>query len=133
VTIDKEAVDAIVAHAREARPAECCGLLVGSPARIEQAHRARNLEASPARFLIDPEDHFAAIHAARANGREVVGVYHSHPATPATPSAADLAEATYSEYVYVIVGLQREPVDMRSFRLREGGFVEELLEVSSRP
>ncbi len=128
--VDRAAADAIVAHAREATPDECCGLLIGSPARIEDAHRARNLEASASRFLIDPQDHFAAIHAARAAGREVVGVYHSHPSTPATPSPTDLAEATYTEYAYMIVSLASEPPDVRIFRLDSGRFVEEPLEVS---
>ena len=127
MTIDKETVDAIVAHAREMLPDECCGLLIGTASGIEQAHRARNLDPGPGRFLIDPHDHFAAIHAARASGREVVGVYHSHPAKSADPSPTDLAEATYAEYLYVIVGLQFEPVDLRSFRLRGGCFLEEPL------
>jgi proteasome lid subunit RPN8/RPN11 len=125
--ITKEAFDAIVAHAREALPDECCGLLIGSPARIEQAHRARNLDASPSRFLIDPQDHFAAIHAARARGLVVVGVYHSHPATLADPSPTDVAEASYSEYVYVIVSPRIDAAELRLFRLQSGAFVEDAL------
>ena len=72
--ISRAAFDAIVAHAREAAPRECCGLLIGLGAQIESAHRARNVDPSSTRFLIDPHDHFAAIRAARAGGREVVGV-----------------------------------------------------------
>ncbi len=37
----------IAAHARRAAPDECCGLLVGTGARIESAHAARNLRRSP--------------------------------------------------------------------------------------
>ena len=129
MTIYKAALEAIVTHAREAAPDECCGLLVGSAARIEEAHRATNLEASPSRFLIDPEDHFRAIRAARAAGRQVVGVYHSHPSTAATPSATDLADATYAEYAYVIVSLASERPDVRLFRLQAGRFVEEPVKV----
>ena len=128
--ITKEASDAIVAHAREALPDECCGLLIGTPARIERAHRARNLDASPKRFLIDPRDHFAAIHAARAIGLDIVGVYHSHPATPAMPSPTDLSEAMYSQYVYVIVSPRIDPAEVRLFRWQAEAFVEESLEVS---
>src|SRR2546421_474664 len=83
------------ARAREALPDECCGLLIGTPLRIDGAQRARNLEPGSTRFLIDPRDHFAAIHAARESRRFVVGVYHSHPRGPAAPSPADLAEASY--------------------------------------
>jgi proteasome lid subunit RPN8/RPN11 len=115
----------MVAHAREALPAECCGLLLGTAARIDAACRARNLDPSASRFLIDPQDHFAAIRAARASDRQVVGVYHSHPSAPATPSRADLAEASYTEYLYVIVSLQAATADVRLFRLDAGGFREE--------
>ena len=54
--IDRAAVEMVIAHAREEAPDECCGLLVGSAARIEEAHRANNLEASPSRFLINPQE-----------------------------------------------------------------------------
>jgi len=114
----------MIAHAREVAPRECCGLLIGSGDRIESAHRARNLESSPARFLIDPQDHFAAIRAARAEGRQVVGVYHSHPSTAASPSPSDLAEASYPEYAYAIVSLASNPPDVRLFRLEQGAFAE---------
>ena len=129
MNIAKAALDAIVAHAREALPGECCGLLIGTPARIDSAHPARNLEAGATRFLIDPRDHFAAVHAARESKRFVIGVYHSHPNSPATPSAADLAEASYDDYVYLIVSLAREPPEARLYRLEEGVFIEEPLAV----
>ncbi len=128
MTIYKGALDAIVAHARDAVPDECCGLLIGSigpTGCIEQSRPANNLHAGPTRFLIDPRDHFAAIHAARDAGREVVGVYHSHPSAPPVPSATDLAEATYDEYVYAIVSVRTEPAQLRLFRLEAGRFVEE--------
>jgi proteasome lid subunit RPN8/RPN11 len=127
LTISPAAIDAMIAHAREAAPRECCGLLIGSTDRIESAHRAGNLEPSPARFLIDPEDHFAAIRASRAAGRQVVGVYHSHPSTGALPSPSDLAEATYVEYAYAIVSLASNRPDVRLFRLEQGAFAEVLI------
>jgi [CysO sulfur-carrier protein]-S-L-cysteine hydrolase len=123
--IYKEVLDTIVAHAREALPDECCGLLIGTPPRIDAAYRARNLEGSRTRFLIDPRDHFAAVRAARELKRFVVGVYHSHPASAAAPSEADLAEATYEDYVYLIVSLQAEPPSARLFRIQDGVFIEE--------
>ena len=119
-----------MAHARAALPDECCGLLVGTTARIDAARRARNLDASPTRFLIDPQDHFAALREARASGLRVVGVYHSHPSTPSLPSPRDVAEASYADYLYAIVSLRAERADVRVYRLEGGEFREEsLLEV----
>lgn len=100
--IRQAALDAIAAHASEVAPLECCGLLVGSGEAIDRAVRARNLRASPTRYLIDPGDHFAAIRAARADGLDVVGAYHSHPSTSAAPSATDLAESVGPSFLYVI-------------------------------
>ena len=105
----------IVAHARRAAPDECCGLLVGTGARIESAHAARNLRRSPTRYLVDPADHFAAIRSGRTAGLTVVGAYHSHPASAALPSPRDEREATDPDFLYVIVSLAT--AQTRGFRL----------------
>ena len=108
----------IVAQARHAAPDECCGLLVGTDARIELAHAARNLRRSPTRYLVDPADHFAAIRSARQMGLRVVGAYHSHPASVALPSPRDEQEATDPDFLYLIVSLVT--VETRAFRLLDG-------------
>jgi [CysO sulfur-carrier protein]-S-L-cysteine hydrolase len=117
--------EAIVAHARAEAPIECCGLLLGTPALVEDAYRAANLRQSPTTYLVDPADHFAAIRRARAEGRRVVGAYHSHPRSAAIPSPTDRREA-HPDFVYVIVSLAdpRTP-DVRGYRL----WAEELVEV----
>ncbi|MBE3073315.1 MAG: M67 family metallopeptidase [Acidobacteria bacterium] len=124
VRVRRAAVDELIGHAREALPDECCGLLVGSPDAIRWTVRSRNLAASPARYLIDPEVQFAAMRSARAAGLTVAGAYHSHPATAAVPSAADLAEAGDPEFLYVIVSpaAGSGEADVRGYRMAEGNF-----------
>jgi proteasome lid subunit RPN8/RPN11 len=122
--IRQSAIDDMVSHAHAESPNECCGLLIGSAEEIAAIERARNLQSSRARFLIDPEDHLAAIRHARAAGLAVMGAYHSHPHSAARPSATDRAEISYPEFLQVIVSLaddQREP-DVRAYRLEEGNF-----------
>ena len=120
-------VAAIVRHARDEAPDECCGLLLGRPGRIEVAVPARNVRRSSSRYRVHPEDHFRAIRTARDRGLTVLGAYHSHPASEADPSSTDLAEASYPEYVYAIVSLAgslRSPVAsraLRAFRLADEG------------
>jgi [CysO sulfur-carrier protein]-S-L-cysteine hydrolase len=104
VRVAPHALDAMVSHAREAAPGECCGLLVGAPALVEEAARARNTAGRDTRYLIDPADHFAAIRRARASERQVVGAYHSHPFTAARPSVTDVEEA-HPDFLYLIVSL----------------------------
>jgi [CysO sulfur-carrier protein]-S-L-cysteine hydrolase len=116
--------DAMIAHAREEAPVECCGLLLGTRGLIEEAIRTHNLRRSTTAYLIDPADHFAAIRRARMEGRMIVGAYHSHPRSPAAPSAVDLREAHDADLVYLIVSLAdpRTP-DVRGYRLASAEFV----------
>jgi proteasome lid subunit RPN8/RPN11 len=97
----------IAAHARDAWPNECCGLLIGDAHTIAAVHRARNLDDSPARYLVQPEDHFAALRRARAQALEVVGAYHSHPDGRPRPSTVDRDEAQPAEFIHVIAGTRR--------------------------
>lgn len=117
--------EAIIAHAREEAPLECCGLLLGSPGTVDEAVRARNVRRSTTAYLVDPADHFALIRRARREGRTIVGAYHSHPRSPAVPSEVDLREAQDAGFVYVIVSLAAagDP-DVRGYRLVGGGFTE---------
>lgn len=123
-------LEAVVAHARDARPAECCGILVGRAADIVDAIRARNLAENANRFLIEPKDHIDARRRARAAGLDVVGFYHSHPHSPPDPSPADEAEASYADHLYLIVSLAREPPDVRLYRLDAAHLVESPFMVS---
>ena len=122
-TVLGRVIDAIVQHARRDAPRECCGLLAAREGIVDEAIPARNLEASEVRFLIDPADQFAALKRTRADGREIVGAYHSHPRSAAVPSATDLAEAHYEEFMYVIVSLAGDVPDARAYRLEGGRFV----------
>lgn len=124
--IRQAVLDEMIAHARETRPNECCGLLIGRADQIESCRRATNILANPTRYQIDPADHFAAIRSARSAGLEVVGGYHSHPHSKALPSPSDRELAWGPDFLYVIVSLAgpSPPFDIRGFRLIDGNFVE---------
>jgi proteasome lid subunit RPN8/RPN11 len=124
VVIGRRAHDDIVVHAREAAPAECCGLLIGTGDTIVEAARTTNLANDPNRFEMDPGDHIRARREARARGLDVLGFYHSHPRSPATPSARDRAEAWYPDYLYLIVSVRTDPAEVRLYRLNADSFIE---------
>lgn len=113
-------------EAREAFPKECCGLLEGArngaALCITALHPAHNLSTDSDRFEIDPADHFAAIRAARANGHEIVGCYHSHPNGKAEPSARDAEGAWDEGFVWLIAALSGGTVSMRGFARRGDGW-----------
>jgi proteasome lid subunit RPN8/RPN11 len=111
------------AHA--AYPHEGCGLLIGERAAdehtIHNVTRANNLNVERAhdRYELDPKDLLDADIAARAQGLEVLGVWHTHPDHPARPSETD-RQAAWPEWSYVILEVRREGVrDLRSWRLND--------------
>jgi proteasome lid subunit RPN8/RPN11 len=111
VRIDREALTAIVAHARRDAPNECCGLLVGRPGEILEAVPASNGAADPMRrYEISPVEYFAQIHRCRRINEAqsehfaVVGAYHSHPRSGSEPSETDTRQA-FRGFVFLIVGL----------------------------
>lgn len=120
MTMASSVADAVIAHAKECRPRECCGILLGTAGHITEAVRAGNLSESPTRFLIDPKAHIEAHRKARAEGLEVVGFYHSHPHSPPLPSATDLEEAQYPGCVHLIVGFVEGTPEIRIFNYRDG-------------
>ncbi len=124
VAIGRRAHEDIVRHARETAPAECCGLLIGTGESIIEAARTNNLASDPDRFEMDPADHIRTRRQARTRRLDVLGFYHSHPRSPAVPSARDRAEAWYPDYLYLIVSLRTDPAEVRLYRLNADGFVE---------
>jgi [CysO sulfur-carrier protein]-S-L-cysteine hydrolase len=128
VRILAEVVAALVAHAREDAPDECCGLLLAQEDVIDEAVRARNARRSPTAYLVHPEDHFAALRRARQEGTRLVGAYHSHPRSAPRPSETDVAEAHDSELLYVIVSLERGE-EVRAWRIQNGEVAPVELEV----
>ncbi len=84
-----------------------------------RADNDREEDAQRNRFLITPEAYLRGDKAARAQGLDVIGFYHSHPNAPARPSQYDLDHA-WPFYSYVIVSVQdRAAADITSWRLQD--------------
>jgi proteasome lid subunit RPN8/RPN11 len=125
-------------HGAETYPHECCGALLGrdgsamagtdpekdklTPSReiVALFPLVNRRDDSPRnRFSVSVDDVRAAEKAAREQGLEVVGWYHSHPDHPARPSAYDRDHA-WPWYSYIIVSVRNgAPQDMTSWRLND--------------
>ena len=124
MTLERVHLGAMVSHARSEAPNECCGVLAGRNGRVERVRPVANADRSPYTFRMDPHELLRAYQEADAEGLEVVGYYHSHPATPAVPSRTDVARAADPFAVYVIVSLASEPPEVRAYRIADGGYRE---------
>jgi proteasome lid subunit RPN8/RPN11 len=114
-------------------PFEICGLLIGrlhgQEVETVRVTRGRNLvqERRRDRYLLDPDDFLAADRQAQAEGLEIVGFWHTHPDHPARPSQVDL-EAAWEGYSYVIIAtMATGAVELRSWRLQGGRFVQQIV------
>lgn len=107
LAIPARAADAMVAHARAALPNEACGLLAGDAAsgRVTTFHAARNEHVSPLRYSVHPDDLVRIVLGIEDAGEDLVGIFHSHVASPAVPSASDIREARYPDAVHVLASL----------------------------
>ncbi|WP_303297813.1 M67 family metallopeptidase [Mitsuokella multacida] len=116
---------AMVRHARETAPIEDCGLIGG---RIDEATGEKfvekvffltNTDHSEEHFSLDPKEQFAAVKELRAQGLDLLGNWHSHPASPSRPSEEDKCLAYDSRASYFILSLNGgEPV-LNSFHIEK--------------
>jgi proteasome lid subunit RPN8/RPN11 len=116
----------ILEQAIAERPSEVCGLLGGRWQR-EQGNVTvviplANVATTPhVRYQIDPKAFVDAYQQIERRRDEMIGIYHSHPFGTAIPSATDLAEATWPDAIYVIVGFaDGTTADVKAWIIRRG-------------
>jgi proteasome lid subunit RPN8/RPN11 len=127
--ISRPIYDELIAHAREDAPNECCGLIGGDDSKAKTVYRARNAEASPLRYNLDPQDQFRIMTEMDEKGEELSAIYHSHTASPAYPSQTDINLAAYPEVLYLIVSLAKGEEPLRAYRIVDGQVDEVALQV----
>ena len=132
LTIGREIVDAIVAHARRDHPDEACGIVAG-PVGSERPLRhipLENAERSPTFYRIDADEQRRVWMEMDDRDEEPIVIYHSHTATEAYPSRTDVDIAGYPEAHYLLVSTRDpEQDEIRSFRIVDKTVTEEPVRV----
>lgn len=111
IQVDKQAWEAMVAHAERTFPNECCGAMIGSidgeSKRVTEAAVLENAYegAQGARYELRPQDLLEADKKARAAGQDLIGIYHSHPDCDAYFSKTDL-ENSCPWYSFVVLSVK---------------------------
>lgn len=130
--IEREILDAIVAHARADHPDEACGVVAG-PVGSDQPVRhipMTNAERSPTFYRFDSMEQLRVWREMDDRDEAPVVIYHSHTATEAYPSRTDVALAAEPDAHYLLVST-REPdvTEVRSFRIVDEVVTEEPVQV----
>jgi len=122
IQLRREHVEAMIAHARETAPEECCGLIGGvSETRAVTLYRLRNVTPNPELgYEAAPEELFAAQRQMRDRGEGLLAIYHSHPrAANPSPSETDVRLAYYPSAKYLIIGLGGADAVIKAFSISE--------------
>ena len=116
IEMEKQAWDAMVAHAEKLFPNECCGAMLGvvdggnKKVRVAVPLENSYEGAQAARYEIRPEDLLAAEREARGRGMDLVGIFHSHPDCDAYFSATDLKNSC-PWYSFVVLSVKNGKFD----------------------
>ena len=118
VTLSAAHQAAIIAHAREGKPEEICGILRGKGLVAYETIRGQNIAAERIEnYEVDPQTLLRQFDF-EDRGEEMMGIYHSHPVSVAYPSATDAWNAHYPESVYFICSLEFDDAPaIRAFRM----------------
>src|SRR3990167_8824019 len=127
--IEKQIIEQLIAHAKKEAPLEACEYLAGRDHVITVSYELTNQDQSSEHFSFDPKEQFSAVKDARQKGFEIYAVYHSHPASPARPSAEDIKLAYDPSLSYVIVSLAGGRRDVKSFRIVRSNAAAEEMEI----
>ncbi|MCH8908401.1 MAG: M67 family metallopeptidase [Candidatus Heimdallarchaeota archaeon] len=123
IQIPKSEIRKIKAHAEEAFPEECCGILIGryedNQANVSEARRMRNTNGGSKlnRYNIDPMELVRLEDELDDLGLLMLGIYHSHPDHPSRPSKYDL-ERAWPNLSYAVLSVESgQAVKLTSWRL----------------
>jgi proteasome lid subunit RPN8/RPN11 len=110
ITLSPELRDVLFAHARREAPVEACGYLGGRREAngdlvISRYLPLTNADGVPEHFSFLPAEQFAAVKKLRAEGLAAVAIWHSHPVSPARPSAEDIRLAFDPSVAWLIATL----------------------------
>ena len=117
ITFTAAHFEQLVAHALADVTQERCGLLAGQDGAVTRVLPVPNALHSPVAYQMTGPEFTQAM---AACDFEPLGIFHSHPAGPPTPSPTDIAQATYPDSIYVIIALNQSPPSVRAFRIVAG-------------
>ncbi len=108
--LPKEELRKLATQAESTYPSECCGLLIGvegEERRVVEARPCLNATSTGAglRYKIDPLVLLRTERELAGSEKVVLGIYHSHPDYPASPSKIDF-DGAWPWYSYLVLSVK---------------------------
>lgn len=106
--IHKKDLEELERETLKSYPLEACALLIGvideDKALVTDLFITKNIDKSSFSFTISPEILFDAFNKADREGKEIIGIFHSHPAPP-QPSNTDIKFMKLNPIVWLIMSM----------------------------
>lgn len=132
LTLPREMVDAIVAHARRDHPDECCGVIAGRDGVATRMFEMQNAERSPTGFTFDSAEWLKVYREIDDADEDLLVVYHSHTMTEAYPSRTDIRWSVNTPGASWLLVSTRDPAydEVKSYKIVDGEVTEEEISVT---
>jgi len=94
ILLNQKQIDTLIEHSEKAGISESCAMLLGTHNdqqwNVKEVFLTRNAHAdSETSFIITPEELLQGYELAEEKQLELVGIFHSHPNSAASPSTVD--------------------------------------------
>ena len=120
ITLATHLLKAMIDHAQDELPNECCGVLIGRSGLFERVIPVTSTSPSPDAYIMSPEEQIEIFTELGKSGESLLGIYHSHPEGPSFPSGMDIRLAFHPDAVYLIVSLKnKKHPEVRAFRIEK--------------
>ena len=133
INISTRHIEEITRHCLEVFPNEACGLLAGNDLSISRSFKMKNVEHSSTTYELDPDEQMNAMREIKAEGLQLLGIYHSHTSSAAYPSPIDVmraffpgtVEENYPGVAYVIADVTGgEFHELKAFHIKTSSVTE---------
>ena len=112
IVLSKNQKDILVKHAKRNVPNESCAILFGNIENdnftVKDVFLTKNIEDSPVNFTISNDELIRGYAEAEKKKLDVVGIFHSHPNSSASPSLTDKKYMEINPVPWIIFSNENE-------------------------